>query len=135
MSEIADTLKQHHVALRGALEILKSKKGDDLVSELKRLQPAVTALLTSEETLFAEILRACAQRNDTGSANIARIFEGNLKVMAAGIRGFFDQLAVLAKDPRQLEQRARTMIDVLNSQMETEGRAVIPLHTKLTKAA
>jgi hypothetical protein len=135
MADLLGTLRDEHRLLRATIESCASATGSELKGLLNRLGEQLTTHLPHKEQLYRAIERASQQRNDPGSATIARIFENNMKVQSAAVGGFFEQLESLARQPEQLERRCRTVLDVIRTRLDTEERAVFSLYTKLTAAS
>lgn len=131
MPELINALRAQHTAIRASLEQCRQKQGNALAAELQGLKPTVQAHLRDKDALFAAISEACGRTQDHASLAIARIFENNIKVIAAGITGFFDQLDALTRNLQGLEQRTKTVAEVLRNLIETEERALLPLFAKL----
>lgn len=131
MPDLVNALRTQHAAIRASLEQCARKQGTELAAELQGLKPTLQAHLRDKDALFAAITEACGRRQDNASMAIARIFENNIKVIAAGISGFFDQLEVLTRNLQGLEQRTKTVAEVLRNLIETEERAILPLYVKL----
>jgi hypothetical protein len=126
-----DSLKADHASLRGLLDACASSRGAELRTKLLELQSVLRRHLPAKDELYRSIAQASVQKADAASGALAKIFENNMKVQAAGVEGFFSQLEALQKVPEQLERRVLTVIDVLRSRLDTEERAVFPLHKKL----
>lgn len=122
------------MALRTLLDACAAATGSELREKLLELRGVLGRHLPAKDELYRTIAEAAAQRSDSASGGLAKIFENNMKVQAAGVAGFFEQLDVLAKQPEQLERRVKTVIDVLRSRLDTEERAVFPIHAKLTRS-
>lgn len=134
MAALLDSLQADHNALRGLIDACAKCRGPELRARLLELHSILLRHLPAKDELYRTIATAASKKADSGSAVLAKIFEDNMKVQAAGVEGFFAQLQALEKQPDQLERRVATVIDVLRSRLDTEERAVFPLLKKLIES-
>ena len=129
-----DRLRSETGALKSALEQCVSVDPSVLAGRLTALGPRLIAHLDEEDRLYQVVQTALKSRGDTGGANLLGIFEQNMKVVSAGVRGFFSELPKLAATPPQLQRRFGTVLEVLKNRFDTEDRVVPPIFARCPDA-
>ena len=100
-------------------------------AQLLAMRPAVLAHFKAKDDLYPALAAQAVTANDSGAAQLTRIFETNMKVQSAAVRRFFETLEVTA--PALLASSFKTVASVIRARFETESRAVFPLVERTAK--
>jgi uncharacterized protein YigA (DUF484 family) len=101
---------------------------DALQARLLALRPVLLDHLDAKDAFYVRLVRECAREGDLAQANVAQMFEGNMKVQSAAVRRFFAALDTPGSP--LLAQSFKTMALIIRGRLSQEERAVFPLFLK-----
>ena len=130
--QLATELRAQQAELLDVLKECTGATGEPLRNALRKLRPLVERHLDSKDRLYVAIRELCASTGDAGGAQIAGIFETNMRVLGTAIRRFFTDLEA-PRSPDALAQSFRTIEGVLRNRLDTESKAVLPIFERQMK--
>lgn len=130
---LVEHFRAEQAGIESGLRAAESVAGDAgrFSAQLLAMRPAVLTHFKEKDELYPALAAQALAANDSGAAQLTRIFEANMKVQSAAVKRFFETLEVTA--PALLASSFKTVALVIRARFVTEGRAVFPLIERTAK--
>ena len=128
-----DQFRAEQVRIEAGLKAAEGVAGDaeKFSAQLKAMRAEVLAHFKSKDALYPALAQQADAAHDVGAAQLARIFEANMKVQSAAVRRFFETFE--ASPASSLVGSFHTVATVIRSRFQTETRGVFPLVERTAK--
>lgn len=118
---------QEHQRILAALEQVEAA-ADAPLPPLHQARELVLAHFKAKDLFYPALAEHLTQTGDVAGAQLARIFEQNMKIQSSAVQRFFENLDRAA--PSALTDGFRTVALVIRQRFSTEEKAVFPLTVK-----
>lgn len=130
MQATVDSFRHAHARLAERLDqadlVLHSP--DALAASLREIRESVLEHFRAKDAFYPVLADHLTARGDLAGAQLARIFEQNMKVQSAAVQRFFESLERVQS--QQVADGYRTIAMVMRQRFSTEEKAVFPLTIK-----
>ncbi|MDX2010288.1 MAG: hemerythrin domain-containing protein [Myxococcaceae bacterium] len=127
LRETIERFRQAHLRIAEALGTADESLLEPaaLYAHLKAVRADIVSHFREKDAFYPELSEALQTAGDNAGAQLARIFESNMKIQSAAVQRFFEALDRAA--PAQLPQSYQTVASVIRQRLSTEEKAVFPL--------
>lgn len=127
MLALVEQFRQTHLQLTTALDRADASSANtaQLLEVLRGLRAPVLEHLQAKDAFYPALATHLMDTGDAAGAQLARIFEQNMKIQSGAVQRFFEGLDRAA--PQALVESYKTVATVLRQRFVTEERAVFPL--------
>lgn len=123
-----DGFRAEHQRFVEALDKADGLESDALLTALKTIRDAVLTHFRAKDEFYPSLAEHLAAAGDSAGAQLARIFEQNMKIQSSAVQRYFE---ALDRVPAQTSiDGYRTVASVIRQRFQTEERAVFPLTSR-----
>lgn len=114
-----------HQKLGAALDQADAAPTAQLLDLLKAIREEVLAHFKAKDAFYPSLAAHLTEAGDVAGAQLARIFEQNMKIQSAAVQRYFEGLERAA--PQTSIDGFKTVALVMRQRFQTEEKAVFPL--------
>ncbi|MGV3623035.1 MAG: hemerythrin domain-containing protein [Archangium sp.] len=127
---LLDRFRAEHASIERELQVADGLLFEvpKLTAHLVSMRRAVVAHFQAKDAFYPALAEQALKANDGSAAQLARIFEANMKVQSGSVQRFFE--TVEAVSAPELLAAFKTVAAVIRQRFATEERAVFPLYAR-----